>query len=314
VVAVAAGIAWLGRPPAPPETTEQVSTLPEVPSAEVPPAPAATDTSARASTGGAAADTAASPLVPAAAAFESGKYDEAVTLLRRTLRTPGLTRREQRAAREMLARSLLRLGRRADASQAFVDLLKAWPSYRPDASFTSDERGLFETARLNLASLTPETTATPPATTPPRATGTVRVNATPYAATFSVDGKVLDENKGQFQASLPAGHHVVAVTHPNLGTREWSVEIAAGQTTTLTHDFRVSAGSIHVSSEPTWGDIYMDGQRVGKPTPWKIEPVRPGRHEITLVRDGWTVEGGAQIVEIRPGDSKSVRFRLKEKK
>jgi hypothetical protein len=53
---------------------------------------------------------------------------------------------------------------------------------------------------------------------------------------------------------------------------------------------------------------------VGHPTPWDITPVTAGKHEVSLVREGWAVEGGAQTVEVKAGESKVVKFKLKQKR
>ena len=58
----------------------------------------------------------------------------------------------------------------------------------------------------------------------------------------------------------------------------------------------------------------MDGVRIGHTTPWDISPVPPGKHEISLVRDGFSPDGGAQTVDVKPGETKTVRFKLKAKK
>jgi tRNA A-37 threonylcarbamoyl transferase component Bud32 len=311
LIAVVAFAFWRLMPPGStptpaPDSTVASTDVPAVPSDSAPPE----------SVGTAMADSLASPLLAATAAFDSSDFEGALRLARKAIADRTLPRKDLRPARELIARSLVRLGRVAEAGRAFAELLTAFPGYRPGPGVTSAERGVFETARLNLASAHPDTAAPAPPLPPPpgRASATLRVTAVPFAATFTVDGHMLGQNQQEFTAALAPGHHTVVLKHPSLGTREWSVELAAGRTTTLSHDFTGSTGSIEVSSEPTWGDLYMDGVRIGKTTPWEIKAVPPGRHEVTLVRDGFAVEGGAQIVELRPGEKKTVRFKLRPKK
>ena len=54
--------------------------------------------------------------------------------------------------------------------------------------------------------------------------------------------------------------------------------------------------------------------RIGQTTPWEIKSVLPGKHQVTVVREGWTIEGGAQQVELGPGESRTVGFKLKPRK
>ena len=49
-------------------------------------------------------------------------------------------------------------------------------------------------------------------------------------------------------------------------------------------------------------------------SPWEITPVPPGKHEISLVREGWTVDGGAQTTDVRIGETRTLKFKLKRRK
>jgi hypothetical protein len=256
-----------------------------------------------------------SPLAPAIAAFDSSHWASAVRLARQALAKKDLSNKDRRAAREIVARALIRDRKMSEGTQAFVDLLRAYPTYKPAANFIADERGAFETARLNLTSsgVTPPVT-TPPGTTPPAGSATIAVKVTPFASTFSVDGAVQDQNKGSFTASVKPGRHVVLIEHPTLGKKEWTVDIGTGERKDLSHDFAVGAATVSVTSEPTWGDIYVDGVRIGHTTPWEVRNLSAGTHEISLVREGWTVDGGAKSVDVKAGESKTVKFKLKAKK
>jgi serine/threonine-protein kinase len=296
-------------PPSNPGPTTAVSpVIPPIPSGPIPgPEPAPAES------------TAASPLDAARAAFEAGRYDEVVTLSRALIQDKNLPRKDKRAARELLARGLARSKRGPDATEAFIALLRAHPGYQPPADLNSVERGSFETAKLSLASAAPATAPAPggPSPTPPATSGgnaTLHVKVTPFAASFMIDGKEVDANKSQFTATVKPGAHVVTVKHPTLGTQEWNVDLAANDTRSLSHDFAARTGSISVRAEPTWGDIYLDGVRIGQTTPWEIKSVLPGKHQVTVVREGWTIEGGAQQVELGPGESRTVGFKLKPRK
>jgi serine/threonine protein kinase len=146
------------------------------------------------------------------------------------------------------------------------------------------------------------------------AMATLIVKATPFAATLTVDGDAKGANQSQFKLSLKPGKHTVRMTHTTGAPYETTVNLDAGDEQTVTHDFTGSFGSISVSADPTWGEIYLDGDPQGKTTPFVISNLRPKEYQVVLVRDGYTVDGGAQFVTVKPGQTVSVKFKLKQKK
>ncbi|MFN8587428.1 MAG: serine/threonine-protein kinase [Candidatus Eisenbacteria bacterium] len=162
----------------------------------------------------------------------------------------------------------------------------------------------------------PGTTTTPakPAATAPAGTGTLVVQANPFA-TFTVDGEQKGANQKTVTLQLKPGSHTVKIVHPSLGEKSWTVDIAAGGTKELSHDFlAASTGSISVTTSGGWAEIYVDGVSVGHSTPYEVTGLAPGKHEISVVRDGFTVEGGAQTVTLKAGQQLTVSFKLKSKK
>jgi hypothetical protein len=253
-------------------------------------------------------------------ALDEGRNADALALARELL-AGSLPGRQRRMGLEIVARALAGQGRAGDAQAAFADLMKRFPAYSPDPSLNSAERSAYDAAkaaadRPTAAAATPPVQPPAPVEAPASASGattaTILVKVEPYAD-FYVDDRRLDGNKKQFRATVSPGTHKVMVSHPTLGNREWSVTLAGGQTRELAYDFTSLAGSITVTSDPTWGDIYVDGVRVGHTTPWTISPVPPGEHDITIVREGYVVEGGAQRVNVKLRDNITLKFRLKKK-
>ncbi len=230
------------------------------------------------------------------------------------------SRADRRAAQELLARALVRQGKAADAASVYQALLKASPSFKPDAAgITKAETDAFEAARAALVP-SPGTPAEPEPltpTTPPvsNALATLTVTVTPFAEAFIVDGETKDRNKQTLRVQLKPGKHTVRVTHPSLGSKDFTVELDGGASKQLSHDFlAASAGTISVGSTGGWAEIYIDGDPTGKTTPALIEGLLPGKRSISLVRDGYTIEGGPQTVEVKAGQKVSVQFKLKQKK
>ncbi len=326
VVAVAIGIAMTRGPAADSQAERQDAATPVAP-----PAPDSAQVAA-ATPDSIAASSPAVPAPPATQAgakptiddarraLDEGRYAEALKTAR-ALMAGSLPGRQRRLALEIVARSLAGQNHAKEAQSAFLDLMKRYPSYTPDPSFDSAERTAYDAAKaaLDKVAAAPATPPVePPAPTeapkpaPGATTGTIVVKVSPYAD-FYVDGQKLDGNKAQFRTTVKPGPHTILVKHPSLGQREWTITVAAGETRTLENDFTTLAGSIFVTSEPTWGDIYMDGVRIGHTTPWTISPVPPGRHDITVVREGYIVEGGAQRVDVKIRDKLQLKFRLKKK-
>ncbi len=168
----------------------------------------------------------------------------------------------------------------------------------------------------------PTKTQTPPPAPAPapkeepksNAMATLIVKATPFASTLTVDGDTKGANQSQFKLSLKPGKHTVRMTHTTGAPYETTVNLDAGDEQTITHDFTGTFGSINVSADPTWGEIYLDGDPQGKTTPFVISNLRPKEYQVVLVRDGYTVEGGAQFVTVKPGQTVNVKFKLKQKK
>ena len=138
------------------------------------------------------------------------------------------------------------------------------------------------------------------------------VTVSPYG-TLIVDGETKGQNQKEFHVSVKPGRRNVKVVHPTLGSHEWNVEIESGQSKDLSYDFGASAGSISVSAEGGWAEIYIDGDAVHHQTPWVISGVAPGKHELSLVRQGFSVEGGPQPVVVKAGQQATVSFKLKKK-
>ena len=160
--------------------------------------------------------------------------------------------------------------------------------------------------------MTTPTTVTP--AVPLTADASVVVTVVPFAS-FFLDGEPKAQNAKSWRGTLKPGKHTLRVEHPTLGHMEWTNDFVAGDAKTFSHDFiAASSGSISVTAEGGWAEIYLDGDRVGHPTPWVITGLLPGKHEISLVREGFTVDGGAKTVTVKAGQEASVSFKVKQKK
>ncbi len=102
---------------------------------------------------------AATPTVSASAAalaqgqalYDQSDFTAAQTLLREKLASGVISGKEVRAARELLARCLVRSGNRVEAKEAFKGLIRRFPGYRPDAGkVPPDEQEVFAMAEREV--------------------------------------------------------------------------------------------------------------------------------------------------------------------
>jgi hypothetical protein len=158
------------------------------------------------------------------------------------------------------------------------------------------------------------TGATPPTAAGSAETGTLEIHVTPFATYF-----VNDEQQGANLVSktlkLRPGVYTVRAVHPAFDPKEWrNVKVEAGATVRLSHDFLASgSGTLRITSGGIWADVYLDGIRTGKTTPCVLEGVLPGSHSVSLVREGFVLEGGARTIAVRSGQTVQADFKLKPK-
>ena len=248
------------------------------------------------------------PLVRARALYAANDYTQAASVLRQGIADRSIPRGELRSAQELLARAYARAGRRADATKVYADILEASPGYTPNArESNSADMAAFEAAKLAAGG------GGKPA--PGGGPATYVVLATPFASQLLLDGEPQGSNKPRFELSVPPGRHVITIRHPSLGSKEWTVDAAAGEKRELSHDFiKASAGAISVTAEGGWAEIYLDGQSTGRTTPAVLEGVLPGEHVVSLVGDAYNVDGGPRVVQVKVGEQVSVQFKLKSKR
>lgn len=146
----------------------------------------------------------------------------------------------------------------------------------------------------------------------PQARGRLDVRATPFAS-FYIDGKLERSNVASIRVTVKAGTHTVRAVHPAFPPKQWKgVRVEPNATVRLTHDFLAGgSGSIRVSSGGTWGFVHLDGRNTNKPTPCVLEGIAPGTHRVTVVREGFKLEGGPQTATVLPGEMVSVEFKLR---
>ncbi|MEO5617724.1 MAG: serine/threonine-protein kinase [Candidatus Eisenbacteria bacterium] len=149
----------------------------------------------------------------------------------------------------------------------------------------------------------------------PNLPGTLEVRVKPFA-TYFVDDQQVAANVGSTRLQLKPGIHSVRVVHPAFDPQEWkNVRVEPGKTITLSHDFlavvSVSKVMLRVTADP-WAEVVVDGNRTGKFTPCELQ-LDSGRHSVSVLRDGFVLEGNPQTVTLKAGPPVSVSFKLTKK-
>jgi tRNA A-37 threonylcarbamoyl transferase component Bud32 len=149
----------------------------------------------------------------------------------------------------------------------------------------------------------------------PNQPGTLEVRVKPFA-TYFIDEQQVAANVPSTKQQLRPGIHTVRVVHPAFDPQEWkNIRIEPGKTVTLSHDFLavvpVTKVTLRVTSDP-WAEVVVDGNRTGKFTPCELQ-IDSGRHSVSVLRDGFTLEGSPQTVTLKAGPPVSVSFKLSKK-
>lgn len=128
------------------------------------------------------------------------------------------------------------------------------------------------------------------------------LQAIPEGAIY-VNG-VLKSQRGnqRKKIELNAGDYSVEFRHPRYGSKQISLSLKAGQSRQLVCYFvnYINIQSLDQSGEFFWGKIIIDGRDVGQETPVDKYPLPPGRHTITVRREGYRSVEGIVTLEVKP--------------
>jgi len=145
------------------------------------------------------------------------------------------------------------------------------------------------------------------------AAGTLVIRATPWA-TYYVDDK-LEGTPNSLSARIQVrpGVHIVRAVNANFDPKVWNnVRVDPNATVTLETNFLTNTvGRLKVPSPGTWAYIIINGANTGKTTPFEFADLKPGKYVVTLQRDGFTVEGGAQNITVLGGETAVANFKLR---
>ncbi len=132
----------------------------------------------------------------------------------------------------------------------------------------------------------------------PTAKATLTLSSVPAASIYIDGSKVLTDSDEKIRNTVESGKHTIKFTHPEFGTKTFSVNVGGSQSKELTCYFQqqVNIQSLSSSGDPIWGVIYLNGQSTDKTTPGDLN-LGPGTYKITVKKTGYrTVENDIQLI------------------
>jgi hypothetical protein len=127
-----------------------------------------------------------------------------------------------------------------------------------------------------------------------------------------VDGEAVANEGNTWNASVASGKHQVEFRHARFGTSKFAVDIKPGESKALTCYYE---GYVSVAASPVWGIIVVNGKSTDTSTPRDRYPLPPGRHTISVMKNGYRMEGSPEVVTIEPSLSPkefNLSFRLRK--
>ncbi|MBM2842068.1 MAG: Protein kinase protein, partial [Bacteroidetes bacterium] len=103
-----------------------------------------------------------------------------------------------------------------------------------------------------------------------------------------VDGQAVANEGNTWNASVAAGKHQVEFRHSQYGTSSFSIDVKSGQSKALTCYYE---GYVSVAAAPVWGIIVVNGKSTDTSTPKDRYPLPPGRHSISVMKNGYKMVG-----------------------
>ncbi|MEW5701126.1 MAG: serine/threonine-protein kinase [Candidatus Zixiibacteriota bacterium] len=167
---------------------------------------------------------------------------------------------------------------------------------------------------------TRETAKPPPAVTqptqePPRNSPNLTVDVQPFSLRGDVDQVWIDGRKLTGRLPLPTrAAPGVRFVRWQIGSDRFTDTVTVGDVATGCALFvEVGEGRLNVTApfaDGGFGEIWLDGIDMGQGTPGELRAIPSGPHELTIVRDGYRMRDGPQIVRVRANDRTRVSIEM----
>lgn len=138
--------------------------------------------------------------------------------------------------------------------------------------------------------------------------GGIKVIVRPFGDIL-IDGASRAQNtNAAYETSLDAGTYTISAIHPALGKWDKRITVSAGATQDILFNFNREI-NVTIISDPVNAEIFIDGTSTSRYTPSQIK-LRPGNHTISVRKEGFTLNAGAQDIVLENELSSPVAFKL----
>jgi hypothetical protein len=119
----------------------------------------------------------------------------------------------------------------------------------------------------------------------------------------------------KYRVRLPEEQYIIKVEHPTLGLWKKTVQVKGNDDTNVivnfTQEVPIQIKAVDAEDNPVSGEIFVDGKKSGRSTPGDIS-LRVGLHKISVLKDGYSADGGEKEILIDTGIKNSLTFILKK--
>ncbi|MBC7320998.1 PEGA domain-containing protein [bacterium] len=143
---------------------------------------------------------------------------------------------------------------------------------------------------------------------PSQALGRLVVESKPSGASIFIDGRFLGYTP--YTGDVSVGRHSIRLELSGYQTYETTVNITPNKTTKVSVTLKLIPyyqGTLYITSNPSSAEVYVNGERKGR-TPIKIDKLKPGRYQITVIKAGY--ETFVQYYEVVAGETRNIFVQL----
>jgi hypothetical protein len=125
---------------------------------------------------------------------------------------------------------------------------------------------------------------------------------------MDVPGKIYIEGRGYAVESnqvltknLTAGKYKLRFVRDGSANKQINIDLTENRSRKIKCYFKrqVNVQSLNETGDSFWGNIYIDGNNTGVPTP-SIITLEAGTHKITVKKTGYTTVEGEQSITVSP--------------
>lgn len=112
--------------------------------------------------------------------------------------------------------------------------------------------------------------------------GSLFVESSPSGAEIWINGDNTRLVTPNTVKDLTPGNYIVTLKLKNYNDTTFAVDVDGGKLTSVSISFQPDFGSIYISSDPSFAEIWLDGVNTSRFTPYSIPDLVPGNYTLTL--------------------------------